>query len=132
MEEYETDYKKLVNKCRALLEHAKENRVTTYWKVADLIMTFRAKYEAIGLMKTLHLDLGIPQRTINYFLKFRQEYETFDKTIPWAYYIELLNHLPKIYRKEFHERIVHGEIQNRNDLRYQIKSYRKKKKIQIH
>jgi len=112
-----------------LLQRARKDRLTTYWKIADRIIAFRSKYEAIGLMKTLHSDLGIPQRTLSYFLRFRQEYETFDKTIPWAYYIELMNHLPKAHHEEFHKRITLGKIKNRNDLRSQIKSYRKKKMI---
>jgi hypothetical protein len=132
LEEFEVDYKRIVDRCRVLLEQAKRDRVTTYWKIADLILTFRAKYETIGLMKTLHFDLDIPQRTLSYFLKFRQEYEVFDKMIPWAYYIELLNHLPKKHREEFHRRITLGKIKNRDDLRVQIKSYRKEKKILLH
>ena len=103
----------------------------TYWKIADLIQSFREKYDAIGLIKTIHLDLKVPQRTLSYFLRFRQEYETYDKTIPWAYYIELLNHLPKAHREEFHKRIAKGEIKNRDDLRLQIMAYRKKNGIRI-
>jgi hypothetical protein len=129
LEEYEADYKKLVKQCQTLLEQARKNKVQIYWKIADLIQSFRSKYETIGLMKTLHSDLNIPQRTLSYFLRFRQEYETFDKTIPWAYYIELMNHLPKAHREEFHKRITKGEVKSRDDLRVQIKAYRKKKKI---
>jgi len=132
LEVYEADYKKLLSECRALLEYVTKDRVMTYWKVADLILAFRSKYEAAGLMKTLCLDLNIPLRTLSYFLRFRQEYEDFNKTIPWAYYIELLNHLPKEHRGEFERRIVLGKIKNRDDLRAQIKSYRKQKDIRIY
>jgi len=129
LEEYETDYKNLVSDCRALLNQAKEDRVAAYWKTAERILAFRNKYEVTGFMKTLNLDLGISARTLGYLLQFRQEYETYNKRISWAYYLELLTHLPRPHRKGFQEKILTGEITSHKNLRSQMMKYRKENKI---